>query len=75
MPLKKLVIFPFNGNGIEALDCIDTEQYELISFIDDDPQKRSDEYPVNSRTFLKNIRSCLFWLYQAAIHLSEKGKK
>jgi hypothetical protein len=56
MPLKKLVIFPFNGNGIEALDCIDTEQYELISFIDDDPQKRSDEYPVNSRTFLEKYQ-------------------
>ena len=53
MPLKKLVIFPFNGNGIEALDCIDTGRYEFVSFIDDDPQKRSDEYPVHSRTFLE----------------------
>ena len=35
MPAKKLIIFPFNGNGIEALDCIDPGAFEFIGFIDD----------------------------------------
>jgi sugar O-acyltransferase (sialic acid O-acetyltransferase NeuD family) len=53
MSLKKFVIFPFNGNGIEALDCVDNEKYEFIGFIDDDTSKRSEEYPVHSRAFLE----------------------
>jgi len=36
--MEKLLIFPFNGNGIEALDCI-REQYEVVGFIDDNPSK------------------------------------
>jgi sugar O-acyltransferase (sialic acid O-acetyltransferase NeuD family) len=35
----KLFIFPFNGNGLEALDCISNE-FELIGFIDDTPEKQ-----------------------------------
>ena len=35
MAKQKLVIFPFNGNGIEALDAIDYEQFDFIGFIDD----------------------------------------
>lgn len=37
--MQKILIFPFNGNGIEALDCI-KEQYELIGFIDDTVEKQ-----------------------------------
>lgn len=37
--MKKLLIFPFNGNGIEALDCI-KGQYDLIGFIDDTKEKQ-----------------------------------
>lgn len=48
MPRKKLLIFPFNGNGIEALDCIDEDRYEVLGFIDDDPAKISDTYPIFS---------------------------
>ena len=33
---KKLLIFPFNGNGLEALDCID-KNYEFIGFVDAPP--------------------------------------
>lgn len=32
--MKKLILFPFNGNAIEALDCISNE-YECIGFVDD----------------------------------------
>lgn len=36
---KPLLIFPFNGNGIEALDCLDTA-FRLLGFIDDTPAKQ-----------------------------------
>lgn len=32
--MEQLLIFPFNGNGLEALDCIGN-QYEFIGFVDD----------------------------------------
>ncbi|MCF4102171.1 acetyltransferase [Gillisia sp. M10.2A] len=54
MAKKKLVIFPYNGNGIEALDCIDFDVYELIGFIDDDPHKTSGHYTIYSRDILQN---------------------
>lgn len=37
--MQKLLIFPFNGNGLEALDCLGNN-YELIGFIDDDKEKQ-----------------------------------
>ncbi|MBN2301298.1 MAG: NeuD/PglB/VioB family sugar acetyltransferase [Lentisphaerae bacterium] len=37
--MKQLLIFPYNGNGIEALDCLQG-QYELIGFVDDNPEKQ-----------------------------------
>ena len=37
--MDKLFIFPFNGNGLEALDCI-KDQYEFIGFIDDTIEKQ-----------------------------------
>jgi sugar O-acyltransferase (sialic acid O-acetyltransferase NeuD family) len=36
---KPLLIFPFNGNGLEALDCLGDE-FELIGFVDDTPEKQ-----------------------------------
>jgi sugar O-acyltransferase (sialic acid O-acetyltransferase NeuD family) len=36
---QPLLIFPYNGNGIEALDCIGSD-YRLIGFVDDTPTKR-----------------------------------
>ncbi|MES2681007.1 MAG: acetyltransferase [Bacteroidota bacterium] len=36
--MDRLLIFPFNGNGLEALDCLGNN-YELIGFIDDTPEK------------------------------------
>lgn len=35
----KLLIFPFNGNGLEALGCLD-ENYEFVGFIDDEINKQ-----------------------------------
>jgi sugar O-acyltransferase (sialic acid O-acetyltransferase NeuD family) len=37
--MKKLLIFPFNGNGIEALDCIQNA-FEVIGFVDDEISKQ-----------------------------------
>jgi sugar O-acyltransferase (sialic acid O-acetyltransferase NeuD family) len=44
MTPRPLLIFPCNGNGIEALDCLGSEFYPL-GFIDDEPNK------VNSKRF------------------------
>lgn len=37
--MKQLLIFPYNGNGLEALDCLQG-QYELIGFVDDTREKQ-----------------------------------
>ncbi len=39
---EQLIIFPYNGNALEALDCIDESRYELLGFIDDNPGKHGD---------------------------------
>ena len=52
MSRKKLIIFPFNGNGVEALDCIDFDEYDFIGFIDDDTNKISEHYQIFSREIL-----------------------
>ena len=36
---KPLLIFPRNGNGIEALDCLN-DAYMCVGFIDDTPEKQ-----------------------------------
>jgi sugar O-acyltransferase (sialic acid O-acetyltransferase NeuD family) len=36
---EPLLIFPCNGTALEAVDCLSND-YALIGFIDDDPQKR-----------------------------------
>lgn len=51
--MKKLVIFPFNGNAIEALDCVDTTQFEFLGFIDDDESKVSDLHNVLRRDIIE----------------------
>src|SRR5687768_3068122 len=37
--MKKLLIFPFNGNALEALDCIG-DAFEVVGFVDDTPAKQ-----------------------------------
>jgi sugar O-acyltransferase (sialic acid O-acetyltransferase NeuD family) len=43
----KLLIFPFNGNGIEALDCL-SDQFECVGFVDDTMEKQGkhDEFGI-----------------------------
>lgn len=53
MSKKKLVLFPFNGNAIEALDCISSDEYEIVGFMDDDSNKKSDIYALYTREILK----------------------
>jgi sugar O-acyltransferase (sialic acid O-acetyltransferase NeuD family) len=48
------LIFPFNGNGLEAVGCLG-DAYRLIGFVDDTPEKIGTDaygYPVFSRTAL-----------------------
>lgn len=37
--MEQLLIFPFNGNGLEALACLGNN-YELVGFVDDTPEKQ-----------------------------------
>jgi sugar O-acyltransferase (sialic acid O-acetyltransferase NeuD family) len=54
MSKKRLVLFPFNGNAIEALDCINEDEYEVIGFIDDDPAKTAGHHKLVTRDILKD---------------------
>ncbi len=49
--VQPLLIFPYNGNGLEALDCLGNV-YQFIGFVDDTPQKigtHANGYPVWGR--------------------------
>ncbi|MGN7204109.1 NeuD/PglB/VioB family sugar acetyltransferase [Pedobacter sp. SAFR-022] len=59
MAKRKLVIFPYNGNGIEALDCIDHEVYEVIGFIDDDQGKCSSNHKIFRRSIIEDYSELL----------------
>jgi sugar O-acyltransferase (sialic acid O-acetyltransferase NeuD family) len=50
---KKLLIFPYNGNGLEALDCVGSE-YECIGFIDDTPEKQG-KHPLGLEVFSREV--------------------
>lgn len=52
--MKELFIFPYNGNALEAIDCI-INDYKLVGFIDDDKEKQGVQqngYEVFSRDIL-----------------------
>ncbi|HME69067.1 MAG TPA: acetyltransferase [Myxococcota bacterium] len=51
---EKLILFPFGGNALEAVDCLGDE-FELIGFVDDAPEKqgRSASFEVHSRELLE----------------------
>ncbi|MFO1204708.1 MAG: NeuD/PglB/VioB family sugar acetyltransferase [Burkholderiales bacterium] len=51
---QPLLIFPCNGNGIEALDCLG-ETYDLVGFVDDSAGKQATRvhgFPVFAREAL-----------------------
>jgi sugar O-acyltransferase (sialic acid O-acetyltransferase NeuD family) len=55
---RPLLIFPCNGNGLEALDCLGDE-FECIGFVDDTPEKQRDGahgLRVLPRTALNELR-------------------
>jgi sugar O-acyltransferase (sialic acid O-acetyltransferase NeuD family) len=55
--MDKLLIFPYNGNGLEALDCLGGK-YDFIGFIDDTPAKQGlneNGLKVFSRTALDDF--------------------
>ena len=57
MTPRPLLIFPCNGNGLEALDCLGSE-YRPIGFIDDSPDKLGSEcfgVPVFAREALERF--------------------
>ena len=59
--MKKLLIFPYNGNGLEAVNCISSE-FELIGFIDDTPEKQGKQkngFTVYSRDALQKFQDAL----------------
>lgn len=50
--MEKLFIFPFNGNGLEALNCI-KNQFEFLGFIDDTVDKQG-EHELGFKVFERN---------------------
>jgi sugar O-acyltransferase (sialic acid O-acetyltransferase NeuD family) len=58
---KQLLIFPFNGNGLEAIDCLNSE-FSLLGFIDDTKEKQGISkygYSVQSREVLEKQPNAL----------------
>ena len=54
--VRRLLIFPYNGNGIEALQCIGAD-YQFLGFVDDDPKKigtSPNGYPIWGREAFNN---------------------
>lgn len=40
--MEPLLIFPYNGNALEALDCL-SGKYEFAGFVDDTPEKQGTD--------------------------------
>ncbi len=61
--MKKLLIFPFNGNGLEALSCLTkSTEFEFIGFVDDTLEKQGmHEYgfQVYGREAFNNLKDTL----------------
>jgi len=58
---RPLLIFPYNGNGVEALDCLG-DAYRCVGFVDDTPEKQragAHGYPVMGRAAFAEWRDAL----------------
>jgi sugar O-acyltransferase (sialic acid O-acetyltransferase NeuD family) len=64
----KLLIFPFNGNGIEALDCL-SDQFECIGFVDDTKEKQGNKNKFGISVFDRSA----FDKYREALVLAVPG--
>lgn len=56
--MTPLLLFPFGSNSIEALDCINQTQYQVLGFVDDDTSKIGTNYygiKVFDRTAFRNF--------------------
>jgi sugar O-acyltransferase (sialic acid O-acetyltransferase NeuD family) len=51
--MQDLFIFPFNGNGLEALSCIGKD-YNFLGFIDDTPEKKG-KHPMGFTVYGREI--------------------
>jgi sugar O-acyltransferase (sialic acid O-acetyltransferase NeuD family) len=51
--MEQLLIFPLNGNGLEALNCLGNN-FELIGFVDDTPEKQG-EHPFGFKVFGREV--------------------
>lgn len=52
-----LLIFPANGNAMEAIDCLE-DRFEFVGFIDDNPEKQKSGHlgqPVFSREAMRKL--------------------
>jgi hypothetical protein len=53
---SEFIIFPCNGNGIEAMDCIDPAWYDFVGFVDDNfetKQGAAGKWRVEGRSLLE----------------------
>lgn len=57
---RKLIIFPMNGNGLEALDELG-DAFDFVGFVDDTPEKigRHDGFEVFPRSLLSQVPDAL----------------
>jgi sugar O-acyltransferase (sialic acid O-acetyltransferase NeuD family) len=58
VPPRDLLIFPCNGNGLEALDCLG-HAYRFVGFVDDDVDKQGSDalgHRVMGRAALSQLR-------------------
>jgi len=64
--MKKILFFPYNGNAMEAIECLD-DDWEFIGFIDDHLfklKKSYDGHPIYSRSVLdKYLESNILAVY------------
>ena len=65
--MKQLIIFPFNGNGLEALDAVGG-QFEFVGFADDTISKQG-HHPLGFQVFGREV----FEMYPDAMVLAVPG--
>lgn len=56
--MQDILIFPFNGNGLEALACLDKQRFRFICFVDDTTEKQGENelgFTVYSRKALTDF--------------------